>query len=287
MNREKVILVAGGDLRQVYLAEILTRKYKVYITGFDKNIVHSEKAILTDGLMSIPERADYIILPLPVSHDGVMVNTPFFKYSIPLDNLVNILTEDGLVFGGKFSDSAKDLFESHGIETVDYLEREELTVLNAVPTAEGAVQIAMEEVPTTIFGQKILITGFGRITKVLVKILNGMGADVSITARKYADLAWAEIFGCKGIHISQAEESLGEYDIIFNTVPAVLLGEKQLSLLKKNCLVIDLASKPGGADCGSDKVPAIFPQRAHIYVLQKPFSLSAEDSNEHYGTLSS
>ena len=253
MNKNKVILVAGGDLRQVYLAEILSKTNKVYALGFDKNIISSEKIIVIESLMSLVERVDYIILPLPASNDGVLVNTPFFKHSIPLDNLTSILKDDGLVFGGKISQMTKEVFDKRGIESIDYLDREEMTVLNAVPTAEGAIQIAMEEIPTTIFGQKVLITGFGRITKVLVKILNGLGAKVSVTARKYSDVAWAEIYGCKGIHISQVDEKLEEYDIVFNTVPAILLDEKRLFKLKKSCLVIDLASKPGGADFILDK----------------------------------
>ena len=106
----------------------------------------------------------------------------------------------------------------------------------------------MEELPTTIYGQKVLITGFGRITKVMVKALIGLGAKVYITARKYSDLAWARIYGCIDIHISEIDEYLPEFDVLFNTVPAVVLDEKRLMLLKENCLVIDLASKPGGVD---------------------------------------
>lgn len=106
----------------------------------------------------------------------------------------------------------------------------------------------MEELPTTIYGQKVLLTGFGRITKVMIKALIGLGAKVSVAARKYSDIEWAKIYGCEGIHISQLNDSLSSYDIVFNTVPAVLLDEKRLSLLKDSCLVIDLASKPGGVD---------------------------------------
>lgn len=120
--------------------------------------------------------------------------------------------------------------------------------INSVPTSEGAIQIAMEELSTTIFGIKVLITGFGRIAKVMVKALTGLGADVSITARKYSDLAWAKIYGCKAVHISELTEHICEYDLVYNTVPAVILDEKKLSKLKDNCLLIDLASKPGGVD---------------------------------------
>ena len=121
-------------------------------------------------------------------------------------------------------------------------------LMNTIPTSEGAIQIAMEELSTTIYGLKVLITGFGRITKVMVKALNGLGAKVTITARKYSDLAWAEIYGCRAIHICELDSCLSDFDIVYNTVPAVILDDKRLSALKDNCLVIDLASKPGGVD---------------------------------------
>lgn len=141
MNKNKVILVAGGDLRQVYLAEILSRTNKVYAIGFDRNIISSEKIIVIESLMSLSERVDYIILPLPASNDGVLVNSPFFKHSIPLDNLTSILKDDGLVFGGKISAMTKEVFEKRGIESIDYLNREEMSVLNAVPTALSKLHI--------------------------------------------------------------------------------------------------------------------------------------------------
>lgn len=248
MNKNKIILVAGGDLRQVYLAEILAKTNKVYIIGFDKNIVPKGNLVLIESLLNIAERVDYIILPLPASNDGVLVNTPYYKQNIPLENLTSILTDDGIVFGGKISEMTKAVFSKNGIETIDYLEREEMTIMNAVPTAEGAIQIAMEELPTTIFGQKVLVTGFGRISKVLVKILNGLGANTNVTCRKYSDKAWAEIYGCRAIHLSQISENLNDYDIIFNTIPSIIFDKQKLLLLKKGCLVIDLASKPGGVD---------------------------------------
>ena len=108
--------------------------------------------------------------------------------------------------------------------------------------------LAMEEMLTTLYGQNILLTGFGRITKVMVRALNGLGAKVFVSARKYSDIEWAKIYGCEAIHIDKLDEYLPKFDLIFNTVPAVLFEEKKLSKLKNNCLIIDLASKPGGVD---------------------------------------
>ncbi|MFA5658477.1 MAG: dipicolinate synthase subunit DpsA [Oscillospiraceae bacterium] len=246
MNKRPVFLVAGGDLRQNYLAGKLSETGKVYTLGLDKNAA-VKGAFTLPSVEDIPEAVDYIVFPLPVTNDGVNVNMPFFEEKVSLYSFLPYLKHNAVIFGGKVEKEAS-IFTYKGFEVIDYLEREELTVQNAIPTSEGAIQIAMEELPTTIFGQKILITGFGRITKVMVKALIGLGAEVYITARKYSDLAWARIFGCEALHISELDGNLSVFDIVFNTVPAVLLDERKLSQLKDGCLVIDLASKPGGVD---------------------------------------
>jgi dipicolinate synthase subunit A len=90
--------------------------------------------------------------------------------------------------------------------------------------------------------------GFGRIGKILARMLLGIGANVTVEARKYQDLAWIKSYGYNGVHLNQLEKVIGNYDVIFNTIPSVILDTEILSKIKKDCLVIDLASKPGGVD---------------------------------------
>ena len=78
--------------------------------------------------------------------------------------------------------------------------------------------------------------------------LAALGAKVSVAARKYDQLAWAQAMGFGGEHLAQLNGWLCGYDLIVNTVPARVLGEERLTELKNGCLVIDLASKPGGVD---------------------------------------
>lgn len=247
MNHRKSILVAGGDLRQVTLARMLARDYRVYAVGFDKTMFPGTEVILIQNPIALKERADIVILPIPASTDGVFVNAPFTSKAIALDSLLPVLRDGGIVFGGKISPMTQEIFKGAGIPVVDYLEREELAVLNAIPTAEGAVQIAMEELPVTLFGLETVIVGMGRIAKVLAKMLTGLGAKVTVCARKYADLAWAEIFGCLAVPISQMDGELEKAGLVINTAPAMLLDESRLGKLSPSCLVIDLSSKPGGA----------------------------------------
>ena len=118
----------------------------------------------------------------------------------------------------------------------------------AFPTAEGAIQIALEEMPVTLHGSRALVIGYGRLGKALAPRLAGLGAKVSVAARKYADLAWAEGFGFGTEHTGELKGWLCGYDLVVNTVPVRVLREAELADLKPGCLVIDLASKPGGVD---------------------------------------
>jgi dipicolinate synthase subunit A len=130
----------------------------------------------------------------------------------------------------------------------DYFAREELAVKNAVPTAEGAIQIAMEELPTTLQDTRVLVIGFGRLGKMLAQRLRGLGAQVTVSARSYADLAWIEALGFQAERTDELEGWLCNYGLIINTVPALVLGEAALEDVSPDCLLLDLASRPGGID---------------------------------------
>lgn len=119
---------------------------------------------------------------------------------------------------------------------------------NTLPTAEGAIQIALEELPITLQGCRTLVLGYGRLGRALAPRLTALGAKVSVAARKWSDLAWIEAAGCTAEHSGELRGWLCAFDLIINTVPTRLLGEEALVELKPGCLVIDLASKPGGVD---------------------------------------
>ena len=242
-------LIAGGDLRFAKLAEYIAAQGScVYTLGLENTSVFSERVHTLKSLIALNERVDHLILPLPVSNDGVNVNMPYSNNVVPLEQLCPAVKENGTVFGGRFDARTEEMFLKRGLRVADYSLREEFAVLNAQATAEGAIQVAMEETASTLSGQKILIIGMGRIAKLLVHTLKGFNADITVAARKYADLAWAEVYGCKHIHISRLADGLGEYTLIFNTAPAVILDRDKLETVAAGCLVIDLASKPGGVD---------------------------------------
>ena len=128
------------------------------------------------------------------------------------------------------------------------MKREELSVLNTVSTAEGAIEIAISNTNKILHGSKVLILGFGRIGKVLARKMAGLSVKVTCAARKDEDLAWIKAYGHNATNINTLGENLSDYDIIMNTVPHLILTKERMEYVSEECLLIDLASNPGGID---------------------------------------
>ena len=119
---------------------------------------------------------------------------------------------------------------------------------NAPPTSEGAIQIAMEELPITLHDARALVIGFGRLGRALAPRLRALGARVWVCARRYEQRAAAESMGLGSEGMDRLSDWLCSYDLVYNTVPSTVLGVEELAALKERALVIDLASRPGGVD---------------------------------------
>lgn len=250
MVDKKKVYVIGGDLRQIKLAEELDKSgFDVSIFGFE-NYPGDLLQPLTQKIEQI-EDYDIVILPLPLTIDGDTISMPLSEHKVYLQDLFHILNKSQKIFAGKLSTDLYDMAKKYDLVLYDYLQREEMAILNAVPTAEGAIQIAMEEMPITLWSSKTLILGYGRIGKILSKDLAALGAHVDVVSRKYSDMAWIKAMGYHSITYGELEGRLPLYDVIFNTVPSKMLKKDQLEKIKKDCLVVDLASKPGGIDLSS------------------------------------
>jgi dipicolinate synthase subunit A len=245
--------IIGGDLRQIRLANALAEEgYSVCVYGFDPDAPYLT-LIPKNSLEEALDGANIVILPLPAVADSGYVSTPYYKGKIEVNTLLERMNKNQILLGGKIDDALKTLIDVHNVYAIDYFMREELTVLNAIPTAEGAISIALNETATTLCGSKCLVIGFGRIGKVLCKMLDGIGAKVCAAARKYEAFAWIDAYGYDKCHTDALETVIHQYDIIFNTVPHKVLGKKVLKNMRDDTLIIDLASKPGGVDLNAAK----------------------------------
>lgn len=244
----KKFCVIGGDLRNVKLAEFIAAEgNSVNIYGFSK-AGFEVKIKQSNTIAEAIDQSDVVIGPIPCSNDNELINAPFHSEKIYINEVFKCMNKNQLFIAGRISEKIVHLAQVYNVYTVDMLERDEMAILNAIPTAEGAIQIAMEEMPITLHNSNALILGYGRIGKILAKMLQGIGANVFVEARRYADFAWIKSYGYKLVNLSELSQTVKEMNVIFNTIPSIVLNNEILKFLNPDCLIIDLASKPGGVD---------------------------------------
>ena len=268
------IAIIGGDLRIVKLSEMLVNEgAQVYTYGLENaDNIETKKC---ESLEEAIEFADVILGPIPFSSNGDVINSPFSKEKIKVQDIIN-LARGKILIAGSIKPEVYEQANDLQVKVVDIMKREELSVLNAISTAEGAIKIAIEETPKNLHGSNILVLGFGRIGKVLSHVLNGLGAKVSCEARKNSDLAWIKAYGYDAIPLSELNENLYKFDIIINTIPYIVLDKEALENVKEDALVIDLASNPGGVDRKAIKEKQI----KFVWALSLPGKISPITSAE-------
>lgn len=232
--------------------------------GQERNTPNRERSIRFSEIGEGALTADCFVLPTPCSRDGKTVFAPFSETEISIPAVRKMLfgertdetercekiSEKGeepsgkavppLVVGGvtaKFFPEASDLTE-----------REDFKLLNAVPSAEGAVATALSETDITLWKANCVVVGFGKIGKRLAALLRAFGAFVTVTARKTTDFAEARAAGFCIFNTREVAAAMPKADIVFNTVPHSVIGEKEISAAKQSTLFEELASAPGGID---------------------------------------
>lgn len=234
---ETTIAVLGGDKRMALLAR------RLRADGF---------AVRTWGLEAFGEAdaapeealdAERVVLPTPLAR-GEKLNCRA-EDAPTLAELFARFSSAQRLYAGGVKVHEYEAAKTHGLTLTDYLAREECAVRNAVPTAEGAIALAMAETDFTLCGAPCLVLGFGRIGKLLAHRLRGLGAEVSVSARRMDDLAWVDAFGYRALHTNRLVGKLGGFRVIFNTVPHTVLDEKLLGELRRDCVLVELASAPG------------------------------------------
>lgn len=228
------ITVIGGDKRLKTAERVLTEK------GFSVNTVglyDNESGNIADG--------DVLLLPVPTTKDGETVFAPFAKRKIYLSEVAD-KADNRLILTCNYSFKGKNC--------VDYGRLDSYSLLNAIPTAEGAIKLAIENTSFTLWQSRVLVIGYGRVGKVLADRLKALGAYVTVSARKPSDLALIKALGCNATETRRVSEVLSDYDIVFNTVDVKVIDDKAFEGCSLK-LIIDLSSSGGfdiaaARDCG-------------------------------------
>lgn len=246
--------VIGGDERQIYCGTYLAdRGYEVLLYGFDNYSGDIGLCKMSNSLSDAVVNSNIIILPILNGQNGFCFKSVYSENEINIREICNNAVHNALIFAGRCSDKVKELFNDSHVRLFDYFEREELITANAYLTAESAITIASENCKFTLNGATVLVMGYGRIGKMLCHLLKARDVNVFASARKRKDFEWIRAFGYSSVDTSNVCDVVSECRIVFNTIPNLVLGEKEIHCMPKDCLIIDLASKPGGVDFDAAK----------------------------------
>lgn len=245
---KSIFAVVGGDARQAALANMLAGEgITVYCAGFEQSPQLLTGTASTDPLTAVL-MADIVILPMPPTRDGQTLNMPLSTYRVELDEEFCTALRGKTVLAG-IAGKLREISPSYAkLNLFDYYANESFLLRNAQATAEGALAEIIANYPRTICGSRILVTGCGRITRLLAPMLKHLGAAVVVAARNPKDWAWTQALGMESLSVNKAARRAKEFDIIINTVPAPIIGEKFIDGVSDHAVLMDLASLPGGID---------------------------------------
>ncbi|MBQ4155753.1 MAG: hypothetical protein IJD90_03000 [Clostridia bacterium] len=218
-----IITVVGNDHRQKELAKLLNRQHDTFYLGGSEDW---EKA------KSILKISDIVIFPLPFSRDNKMINNTHFE----IDKTIKALQKDTLIFAGGYNIDDKNR------KIIDYNVDEEFVLKNAFYTAESAMALSIINTSFSLCDAKILILGNGRIGKALQGMLTLFCENLTVSARKQKDFDYLKKHNSNSVHTEKIQD-LSEFDVIFNTIPASVLSKDTIKSIKRDALIIDLASK--------------------------------------------
>lgn len=243
------IAVLGGDDRELILvSELVSLGATVTAAGFPREKV-KHGAFIGRTVEEALRGSEVAILPMPGTDDSGYIRAVYTEERLQLsEKSLRLMAENALMIIGTAKPSVRSWAEKCGITLLEIGEMDEVAIMNSIPTAEGAIQIAMEEMDTTIHGCRAVILGMGRIGTTLARDLHALGAQVGVVSREPGELARAYEMGCHRMEMKNLSLALREADVVFNTIPAPVLGAEILRLMNSDTIVIDLATQPGGTD---------------------------------------
>ncbi|MFC4404528.1 dipicolinic acid synthetase subunit A [Gracilibacillus xinjiangensis] len=251
MHKRKKIAIIGGDARYLRLIHSLQRInwLDVVLVGFDQ-VEQSYTGVKQSSLEELlPEELDAIVLPITGIHDNGKVETVFSNKEWEItEDWFKRLPDHCVIFTGITSKTLDRWVEKYKYTLEELMERDDIAIYNSIPTAEGAIMLAIQHTDITIHQANIFIYGFGRVGQTTANKFAGLGAKITIISRSEVELSRAFEQGYRGILLKDSQKYIDQCEILVNTIPSLVITKTVLNNMESNKLIIDLASKPGGVD---------------------------------------
>lgn len=248
---ELLIAVIGGDARYLELIRQLEAlpDVTIVLVGFD-NLEQSFTGLKQSDFQELdPGDLDVVILPITGTDESGNIETVFSDQPIQLTNdWFHRLKNTAILFTGMANAYLTEHAEAANVELVALLDRDDVAIYNSIPTAEGAIMMAIEYTDYTLHSSNVVVTGFGRVGHTIANKFSGLGANVSVASRSLSDLARVAEMNLTAIPLDRLSDHLDNCDLLINTIPAPVITQEAIEKLPAHTVIIDLASKPGGTD---------------------------------------
>ncbi|WP_217585559.1 dipicolinic acid synthetase subunit A [Lentibacillus saliphilus] len=247
----KSIAVIGGDGRYLELIRQLKLlpDTTIHLVGYDKLEQGFTGLKQVDFSDLDPGSLDAIILPITGTDDDGYVNPVFSDDDIQLtSDWFRQLKHTALIFTGIANGYLRKQAKTAKKQLIPLLNRDDVAIYNSIPTAEGAIMMAIEQTDYTIHGSRVIVAGFGRVGHTVANKFSALGAKVSVTARHIKDLARITEMGLKAIPLNELKDHTNTCDLLINTIPSQVITKGVIQGLPSHALIFDLASQPGGTD---------------------------------------
>ncbi|GGE25063.1 dipicolinate synthase subunit A [Marinithermofilum abyssi] len=246
----KHVAFLGGDARQLeVIKSCIELDAGVSLIGFDNLQSPFSGASNRELTFELLKTVDMLILPIVGTDEEGRVESIFTSKKLVLtEEHIEALPSHAVVYAGIAKSYLIEMCKRHSIRLVELLKRDDVAIYNSIPTVEGALMMAIQNTNITLHGSNCIVLGLGRVGMTLARTLHALGARVKAGVRKPKDLARAVEMGLHPFDMEDLEEQVEDVDVLFNTVPAMVVTAKVLAHMPYSAVIIDLASKPGGVD---------------------------------------
>lgn len=240
----------GGDARQLeVISRCIEMDAKVTLIGFNNleslMVGAKRKSLTPDSIADV----DALILPVVGTDDQGNIESLFSSDNLVLtDEVMAKLPKKATVYTGMAKSYLKNMCSKHQISLVELLEMDDVAIFNSIPTAEGALMMAIQNTDITIHGSRCVVLGLGRVGMTVARVLHAVGAKVRVGARKQEQIARIMEMGLEPFELKDLKRNVTDADLIFNTIPTMIVTAEIIAKIPHHCVIIDLASKPGGID---------------------------------------
>lgn len=249
--------VIGGDLRQLYLIEELAKENHT-LCHFSlcqpiKQLFPANHSTAQVSLENAITNSRYIICPIPLSKNKDYLNQSSVKKNIPLKQLLSLLTPGQYFFAGCIPKSFHQEALEKSVTVFDFMEDSNLSYFNTIATAEGILCEAIKASPLNLHKSKCAVLGYGKCGRILTNDLKRMFCYVTAVSACEEELAQAVLSVDEAVDLNSFFAHIGDYDFIFNTIPALVLTKEILMQVNPQVRILDIASAPGGVDFSAAK----------------------------------